>query len=210
MINFSKIPADSFAGKILRRILKIIPSNWALPILQGELKGKRWVIGSGVFGYWLGTYELDRQKLFKKAVKEGDIIFDIGAQAGFYSLLAAELAGEKGKIFSFEPFPENVAYLKKNIGLNGYENIFVVEAAVSDKSGVVYFERGESNFTGKIGGSGLKIKSVSLDDLIEKGDLPEPDVLKIDVEGAELAVLKGASIVIKKCHPDYHGSGWRD
>ena len=113
MINFSKILADSFIGKVLRKILKIIPPNFVLPILQGRLRGKKWVIGSGVFGYWLGTYEFEKQKLFTKTVKKGDIVFDVGAQAGFYSLLAAELIGEKGKVFAFEPMPDNISYLKK-------------------------------------------------------------------------------------------------
>lgn len=203
MINFSKIPADSFIGKILRKILKVIPSNYVLPILQGGLRGKKWVIGSGVFGYWLGTYEFEKQKLFEKKVKKGDIVFDIGAQAGFYTLLAAGLVGEKGKVFAFEPVPDNILCLKKHIELNNYKNIFVREEAVSDKSGIVYFERGKSNFTGRIGENGeLKINAVSLDDLISQNKLPVPNVLKIDVEGAEAAVLKGASSTIKKYRPD--------
>lgn len=203
MINFSKISADSFIGKILRKILKIIPPNFVLPILQGRLKGKKWVIGSGVFSYWLGDYEIEKQKLFEKTVKRDDIVFDIGAQAGFYSLLAAELVGETGKVFAFEPAPINIVYLKKHIGLNKYKNIFVREAVVSDKSGFINFELGKNRFTGRISvDGGLKVSCVSLDDLIEKGDLPAPDILKIDVEGAELAVLKGASFVINKYHPD--------
>lgn len=202
MINFSKIPADSLTGKILRNILKVIPPDCALPILQGGLRGKKWIINSGVFGYWLGTYELEKQKLFEEMVKKGDTIFDIGAQAGFYSLLAAELTGEKGKVFAFEPAPVNAAYLKRHIDLNKYKNIFVYEAAVSDRSGFISFELGENRFTGRISASGgLKVPCVSLDDLVEKGDLPAPDVLKIDVEGAELAVLKGASALIKKYRP---------
>lgn len=204
MINFSKIPADSFIGKNLRKILKIIPKNCALPIFQGRLRCKKWVIGSGVFGYWLGTYELEKQKLFEKTVKKGDVVFDIGAQAGFYSLLAAELAGEDGKVFAFEPLPKNILLLKRNINLNNYKNIFVREEAVSDKSDTnCPFEPGSSNFTGKICETGeLKVNAVSLDDLVSQNKLPAPDVLKIDVEGAELAVLKGASLTVKKYHPD--------
>lgn len=202
MINFSSIPQSSLIGKILRGILKFIPKNAVLPILQGKLRGKKWIIGSGVFGYWLGDYEFEEQKFFEKIIKKNDIIFDIGAQAGFYTLLASELVGEKGKVFSFEPFPRNISYLKKNIAINNYRNIEVIEAVVTENTGILKFKKGENNFTGQIDENGeLEVKAVSIDDLVNKGILSIPNIIKIDVEGAELLVLKGAAYILKKYKP---------
>ncbi|MEK7634480.1 MAG: FkbM family methyltransferase, partial [Patescibacteria group bacterium] len=101
MINFSKISNKSIIGKLLRLFLKIIPNNTILPIFQGRLKWKRWIRGSGMDSYWLGNYELEKVVSFEENIKKGDVIFDIGAQSGFYTLLASELTGEDGKVFSF-------------------------------------------------------------------------------------------------------------
>ena len=203
MINFSAISNNSLIGKFLRGILKLVPKNLILPILQGRLKGKKWVIGSGAFGYWLGTYELEKQKFFEKVVKKDDVVYDIGANVGFYTLLASELIGPNGRVFAFEPLPRNIFYLKKHIKLNKLNNIAIIEAAVSDKKGVLNFSEYESNATGRLGKEGqLKVSSVVLDDLLKDGKILPPNVLKIDVEGAEAEVLKGAGDILSKHRPD--------
>jgi len=201
MINFSAISQDSLLGKFLRGILKLIPKNAVLPILQGKLKGKKWIIGSGVFGYWLGTYELEKQKLFGKIVKKGDVVYDVGAHVGFYTLLAAELVGPNGKVFAFEPLPRNIFYLKKHIKINKCNNVEIIEAAVSDKEGETNFLESEST-TSRLDQKGsLKVKTVSLDNLWREGKVLPPDLIKIDVEGAELEVLKGAKDLIETKKP---------
>lgn len=118
MINFSAISNRSITGKILRFFLWFITQKTTVRILQGPLKNKKWIKGSGVNGYWLGSYESDEQKVFIENLKKGDIVFDIGANVGFYSLLAAEVIGFKGKVFSFEPLPENFKHIKKHIEIN--------------------------------------------------------------------------------------------
>jgi FkbM family methyltransferase len=202
MINFSAISKDSILGKILRGVLRIIPGNTVLPILQGKLKGKKWIIGSGVFGYWLGTYELEKQKLFIKMVKEGDVVFDIGAHVGFYTLLSAELVGKDGKVFSFEPLMANYEYLKKHIEINNYKNITPFNVAVSDREGFAFFARGENTSTGHLTNEGeIKVRTIAIDDWINNKKLPIPNVLKIDVEGAEFDVLIGAANFLKNNKP---------
>jgi len=202
MINFSEISRKSLVGKYLRGILKIIPKNSVLPICQGKLKGKKWIIGSGVFGYWLGSYEFKKQKIFENKLKKGDVVYDIGAHAGFYTLLAAELVGKKGQIFSFEPNPKNIFFLQEHVAINNYKNVKVFEEAVSDKTGSQSFDFGVNSSYGKFSDSGeSKVQTVVLDDLCGSGELPLPNVVKIDVEGAELAVLKGSKIMLEKSHP---------
>ena len=75
--------------------------------------------------------------LFKHFIKEGDIVVDCGTNIGYFTLLAAKLTGMKGKVYSFEPEPKNYNFLLKNIDLNGYNNVFPANKAVSDKTGTV-------------------------------------------------------------------------
>ena len=114
MTNFSSICTKSLIGRFLRSLLKLIPNNVILPIIQGPLRGKKWIKGSGDNGYWLGSYELEKQQLFTKFVKNNDVVYDIGAHVGFYTLLASMLVGD-GRVYAFEPDPENFKILEKNI-----------------------------------------------------------------------------------------------
>ena len=79
-----------------------------IPIFQGKLRGKKWIVGSGEHGYWLGSYEMDKRLAFEKEILPDSVIYDIGANVGFYSLLAAEMTGEKGHVYAFEPLPRNI------------------------------------------------------------------------------------------------------
>jgi len=212
MINFSGIDANSGIGSFLRKIAKFFPRNIPLPILQGPLRGSRWILGSGVLGYWLGSYELEKQKVFTSLVKPGDVVFDVGAQAGFYTLLAAKLVGPAGKVFSFEPFPNNFDNIKKHLSLNGVENVIALKVAVADKEGEAGFATGESTSTGYISESGgTRVKTESLDGLLAAGKILSPKIIKMDIEGAEFMALSGAKNILEKNKPTIllatHGAG---
>lgn len=202
MINFSKISNKKFFGKLLRKILLIIPDGTTVRILQGKLKGKKWIKGSGVDGYWLGSYESEQVKIFKKEIKKDDVFFDIGANVGFYSLLGAEIVGSSGKVFAFEPLPENFKYLKKHIEINNYKNIYSFEVAISNKVGIAFFGGVINRSQGHLVESGsLKVETISIDEWVKENKLLAPTVIKIDVEGAEMAVLNGAKNTIANNHP---------
>lgn len=189
-------------GSVLRRIAKMVPKNIPLPIVQGHLKSWRWVLGSGVLGYWLGSYELDKQTLFVSVIKPGYVVFDVGAQAGFYTLLASKLVAPIGKVFSFEPFPENVKNIKRHLELNHVTNVEVLALAVSNKSGEVGFAAGTSVFTGALSESGtIKVKMEFLDNLLAMGKILPPNVIKMDIEGAEFSALLGAKNILEKHKP---------
>lgn len=204
MINLLKIFDKSLFKAFLRLPLKLIPKNFVLPILQGRLRGKKWIKGSGVNSYWLGTYELEKQKLFQEVVKKGDVVFDIGGHVGFYTLLASKLIGKEGKVFAFEPLPRNIYYLKRHIEMNKNDNVYIIEAVVSDKNGFSDFKVPADSFSGRISNSSseLKVKSVTIDILVCQEKLPTPNIIKIDVEGAEILVLRGASYILKKYRPN--------
>ena len=187
---------------MLRLPLKLLPSHMQIPILQGRLKGKKWIVGSGNHGCWLGSYEYDKQVLFAKTVTSGSVVYDLGGHVGFYTLLAAEITGSTGKVFVFEPLPRNLHYLHQHLRLNNVSNVTVIEAAVSNSSGLIGFAYGKNSSTGHIAFNGKeKVKTVSLDDLYSRGELSLPNYMKIDIEGAEILALKGAKNILLKSHP---------
>src|ERR1043165_45133 len=102
-VNFSGLSRGSFVGRIARLPLSLIPAGARMPILQGPLRGKRWVAGSHVHGGWRGSYEFEKQQMFISAIKPGAVVYDIGANVGFYTLLASRLAGPQGRVYAFEP-----------------------------------------------------------------------------------------------------------
>jgi FkbM family methyltransferase len=174
----------------------------ALPILQGTLAGKRWIVSSSVPGCWLGYYEVEKQRRFAATVRAGDVVFDIGANAGFYTLIAAVRSTVKGQVVAFEPLPENARHLQHHVRLNGLTNVRVIEAAVSDFAGRAQFAVDEKNAEGRLSTDGkLSVRVVSLDRLYADGEVPCPDLIKIDVEGGELAVLQGARHLLTRYQP---------
>ena len=88
-MNVSAIANRSVAGRLLRLPLALIPAVLPMPVLQGPLRGYWWITGSSNHGCWLGSYEYDKQRLFARMIRAGDVVFDIGANVGFYTLLAA-------------------------------------------------------------------------------------------------------------------------
>jgi len=188
---------DKLLGKAVRLPLKLIPSSRVMTVKGGALKGAKWVAGSHIHGCWLGTYEADKQRLFAEHVKPGMVVYDIGANVGFYTLLASRLIGPTGHVYSFEPLPRNVGYLECHIALNGLGNVSVTSAAVSDYDGRARFKESHPAMGGLSEDGELEVVTVRLDSL----DLRQPDVLKIDVEGAEAEVLRGALETLSRHRP---------
>lgn len=181
-------------------IKKILPNQ--IFILQGPLAGWRWITLSSSYKIWLGSYELDKQKLFIQKVRSDKVVFDVGANTGLYSLLASKAVGSSGTVYAFEPLPRNIDFLKQNLDANHVENVSIFEAAVADSAGTIKFNQGADHATGFIGDSGdLEVETVSLDALVHEGAIAPPDYLKIDVEGAESSVLKGAQAILNKNRP---------
>lgn len=192
-MNFSAISNGSVFGRALRLPLRLIPETAVLPVLQGPLRGKKWIAGSSSHGCWLGSYEYQKQRRFQSSVRPGDVVFDVGANVGFYSLLASVLVGSQGKVYAFEPLPQNLRFLIRHLELNRVGNVSAFETAISDRSGVARFQEARNNSMGKLAESGsLTVNTTTIDELVACGECAPPDLLKIDVEGAELAVLQGA------------------
>lgn len=203
MLNVSKISSESFLGRVLRSALRVVPKNAIVRVLQGPLRGAKWIVGSGVSGYWLGTYEIPMQRAFTRVVKAGDVVFDIGAHVGFFTLLASRLVGPEGQVFAFEPSSRNRQFLEQHLALNKITNVRIVPAAASLHSGVGGFLEGQSSFTGRLveKGSGESVPTIGIDEEISRGKFPMPNVIKMDVEGSEKDVLGGMKNLLYTKHP---------
>ncbi|MHB1231512.1 MAG: FkbM family methyltransferase [Burkholderiales bacterium] len=128
--KLTAISNASFLGKLLRLPFRLMPDSATLPVLSGINRGMKWVAGSATHGAWLGTYESDKQQQLARLLKSGMAFYDVGANAGFYTLAAARLVGERGHVFAFEPLAENVANLRRHVQLNQLQNVSIIQAAV--------------------------------------------------------------------------------
>jgi FkbM family methyltransferase len=184
------------AKNLLKRLLAIIPRDAVVPMFGANL-GMWWVIGSANYNNWLGRDEKEIQKSFKKHVKKGYVVYDVGSNVGFYALLASPLVGLKGKVYAFEPVPKIFDRLTKHISINNLKNVEANQLAISDKSGRVAFKEGQDTSTGRMAETGdMEVDALSLDDFVARRNAPLPDFVKIDVEGHELNVLRGMSKIL--------------
>jgi FkbM family methyltransferase len=201
----------NWLSAFLRRPLRHLPKEMSVPILCGPSCGMRWIVGAGPHSYWIGTYEADKQKSLQRLLRRGDCFLDVGAHVGFYSLLASRIVGRTGRVVAFEPLPRNLHFLERHLRLNGIRNVSVFEAAVSDTVGILDFAEGEDSSSGRLDQRGtLRVETITLDSLWQKKAIPSPRVIKIDVEGAEAAVLNGASALLTAVRPVIllAGHGW--
>ncbi len=173
---------------------------------SGVAAGARFCPGPSNPDYGLGSNELPVQEAIKELLEPGDVFYDIGANVGFFTIVAAGLVGPSGTMVAFEPLPRNFVHLRFNCSLNDLHNVTCVEAAVgsatrNEKLLVAEYSGGsalESADTPPDVVGSLGVAMVALDDWVASGRGPTPDVVKIDVEGAELDVLKGMQAILAR------------
>lgn len=173
------------------------------PILAGPLRGRWWLPASRgkLLRIYLGTYEPEQTGLFERHVRPGDTVLDVGAHVGYYTVLSAVLAGPSGAVWSFEPNPTNAGFLRRHVEINGLAQVRVEQAAVSDAAGTARFDFGTGSGTGHLSSEGaIEVRTLRLDDVCAAHGIV-PRAIKIDVEGAEAAVLEGGVKTIESARP---------
>lgn len=155
-----------------------------------------------------GLYEPEKMQAVRAFLKRGGSFVDVGGNKGDFSLLAAKLAGENGNVVCVEPEPTNLGWIRRSVELNGYKNIQLCNLALSDHDGECTLYLGtKSGFHTLLSGQpdrdkgSLTVKTRTLDNLLRELKVRAVNILKIDVEGAELQVLKGATETIR-ANPD--------
>jgi len=157
--------------------------------------------------YETGHYERGTLTFIKDNLKAGDTYMDIGTNIGVHALLAAKVVGEKGSVWAFEPHHQTMSVLEKNITENEFENIHTFQCGIgAEKSKAVLYDnwsinKGASSTVVKAEKSvAVEIDILPLDMVVQQQSL-RPKMLKMDVEGMELEVLKGASRTIEAYKP---------
>ena len=209
--GFYKVP---FLATFLRRSLnKAAPQGITeVEIAGGILEGMHMALDlQSEKDYWLGTYEADLQAAARHFIQPGMTVYDVGANIGYISLMAARLNGPNGKVFSFEALPANIQRLEQNRALNQLEQrISIQPAAVVAGSGPVAFFMHHSGAMGKAQGSAgreeeyqqkIEVNGLSLDNFVYRQNQPLPALVKMDIEGGEGMALEGMTRILKEAPP---------
>jgi FkbM family methyltransferase len=197
-----------FMGWALRRLAHCYREGSVVTLRSGVAAGMRWRRHHRyVNGYWIGQYELPIQEGLARELKPGMVFFDVGANAGFFTLVAAKLVGSQGKCVAFDPMPENVESVRQQIKLNELGYCTAVQKAVGAHVGEAEFTFGTAgDSTGRFGSGGdgkttMTVKVTTLDEAIAR--FGRPDFIKMDIEGAEVDALAGAERVLKEERPTW-------
>ena len=197
------------ARERLRRVWhRILPD---FPILLRVSPGLWWIARRDVVsdGLFAGTFERGERGVFAGLVKPGMTVLDVGAHAGLYTLTASKRVGDIGRVVSFEPSPRERSRLLRHLQLNGCRNVTVEPVALGDANGeaTLYVVQGRetgcnSLRPGDVGNAQpVRVPLRRLDDYLARGEIGRVDVIKMDVEGAELSVLRGAETLFRTSSP---------
>lgn len=184
--------------------LRLVPDSLVVRVRGGVNKGFLWVTGTANHGCWIGTYEADRQKLCAERIVNGSVVWDIGANVGFYSLAFSRLVGERGRVYAFEPLGGNVAALLEHLRINEVGNVDVIQAALADETGLQSFELGRTDAMGFLSGKETRyqVPTYSGEEFMRLRPGARPALIKMDVEGAEGRVLAGLSGYLEERGPE--------
>ena len=208
-MTFERVLIRLLLNGRLRRLGKKLLRHRVWTVQQGEAYGLKLRLPQNL-DYLYGSSEIPVQRALVEHLRPGRVFYDIGANMGFFSLIAARQVGASGSVHSFEPLTENAAHVRANAKLNQFENIHVHDVAVGGASRME-----ELHLTAWDGGIALgssaiktvaplstrKVRVVELDQFVQDRGLLPPAVVKIDVEGAELEVMQGMAETIARAKP---------
>lgn len=191
-------------------IAKIIPNHYQYPIdsiRKAEREGINYQLDISDYvdhNIYFGL-TTEENPLIYESINDGDIVIDVGTNIGHVLMKMAKV-NPSGRIFGFEPHPINFQKAVNNLSLNSFKNVEINNIAVSDELGELSFFNERSRNMGGVSlnksykGPG-RISAITLDKFLHENNIEEVDFIKIDVEGFEFKVIKGARMIIEKCHP---------
>jgi FkbM family methyltransferase len=148
-------------------------------------------------------------RAMRQLVKPGDVVIDAGANIGLFTVLAATRVGPAGHVIACEPSPTTMQLLRENVARNGFDHVEIGEVALAEQAGRLELEvfepgSGSSSFAPEVAGVGRRVEVAvtTLDDLAGEW-LERTSLVKLDVEGAELRTLQGASQLLERARPDF-------
>jgi FkbM family methyltransferase len=195
---------------VTMNILEQIDRLFAHELVEGPARGLKMVRSQRCSGYLTGEYERPVQDFLQATLRKGDVLVDVGANIGFFSMLGAQLVGESGSVHAFEPLPANASVIRRNLAVNGLSNVTLIPKAAASSSGTeniwVTTHPGGATLssTGEVPQDArrqIRIQKTTLGHWMVEVDLDAVRMIKVDAEGAELAVLTGMSRLLEKFRP---------
>jgi FkbM family methyltransferase len=198
----------SFVATLAHRVLDKISDGTARSYAcTGTLDGYQMYVDWSQFrSFVYDSWEPDVVRKIVSTIRPGMTVVDVGAHVGYYTLVFAKYVGATGRVISFEPLPANFALLEKNVELNQLKHVDLFNSAIFSRSGDLAISippdsnSGEASVMQPPGDNQLHVPATTLDLVSSNLDL-KPDFLKIDVEGCEFEVLRGAQQTIRTCRP---------
>lgn len=160
-----------------------------------------------------GGWELPSWRALEKHLQPGATFVDVGAHIGYYSLKAASVVGPEGHVIAIEPNPQTLPKLRQNLDASGARVVTVEPVACSDSEATLELFAAAANNTGETSlsrtnasqegaiAASYKVRARALDEILQDAHVPRVDAIKVDVEGAEFLVLKGAQRSLDRFHP---------
>jgi FkbM family methyltransferase len=150
----------------------------------------------------LYPYAQEQTNFFKKNIKEGDVVLDLGANIGYFTCLFAQLVGKTGKVFAFEPDQNNFQLIKKNVEVNGYKNVTIEQKAVTNKTSKLQMYLSNSPKDHRIydphdNRNSTEVDGITLDDYF-KNSSQEINFIKSNIQGADFGAFQGMLSLIEK------------
>lgn len=186
-----------------------VPTIVTVPKWQAKLSLNPVWKGAGVTLFYVVREEYEPEVTFlENLVGPSDIFVDAGANCGVYTVAAAHFVGPTGRVLSFEPGEDSLAMLRRNVALNNFSQVRVLPLALSETTGTARLyahDHGASSFTLGRTEEGERlsftIETITLDAALAREGLDSVDVIKMDVEGAEELILRGATALFERCRP---------
>lgn len=197
-----------FAYKLYKLLMRLRFKDGAVVLIpRGPAAGCKWR-HSQAYQAWMamGIYELDAAQFVRDQLNPGDVFYDIGANAGYFTLVGAKAVGPRGRVIAFDPVPQNVRTIREQIHLNGLGAYCRVEPfAVLERSGPAGFilaeqiarSRFEQVHVSELAGGGerIEVEGLTLDAYVREH--PLPTLIKMDIEGAEVLALRGGAELLR-------------
>lgn len=195
------------SGHKLGRLYPIkVINNFIFPFLKpdfADIQGHKMFLDlKDALGLSVRAYEPLETEFVKKEIKKGNVVLDLGAHIGYYTLIFAKLVGENGKVIAFEPDPDNFALLEKNVKVNDYQNVTLVQKVISNKTGKAKLYLSEVTPGHRIYNSvdshqSIETETIRLDDYFKNYD-GKIDFIKMDIEGAEGEAIQGMTSLLER------------
>lgn len=151
--------------------------------------------------YYLHVWEGYTTTFVASCLRPGMVVIDAGANIGWYTLAMARAVGPSGLVYAFEPADEELTRLRSNVRLNELENVRIKPLALAENEGWATLSDTLDAGTTYVGGGKRRIATTSLDRLVADEELKRVDFIKMDVEGSELRVLRGARELLRRFRP---------